>query len=211
MRLLPNTTMHPRSGYPSGARSAVRGALGHIINHPAPAVSLSAFRGPQHTLEVMGAKASGPRGEQSFRVRQFAEAVTRYLEPKDYLGEIIACRNVFLQRSPKTGAPLFRYMNDPRHVELVKDPERMVEEIEMYGSTQVDCDEIACLAATMCMCLGREVELVALGFTPGSLSHVAVRVKEPKSGTWIFIDPVAGPKERDAAKRAREVRFWSVD
>jgi hypothetical protein len=211
MRLLPTTATYPRAGVHPSARAGVRAAFGGVINQPAPPVAMSSFRGPRHTLEVMADKASGPRGEQSFRVRQFTEAVVRQLEPKDYLGEILACRNVFLQRSPQSGAPLFRYMNDPRHVELVKDPERMVEEIEMFGSTQVDCDEIACLAATMCMCLGREVELVALGFSPGSLSHVACRVKEPKSGRWIFIDPVAGPKERDAAQRAQEIRYWSVD
>lgn len=207
MRLVGNTAMHPRGA------TALRGlaALGHIINQPAPPHAISGFRGPRHTLEVMTQKASGPRGEQSIRVRQFTEAVVRGVEPKDYLGEILAVRNVFLQRSPRTGHPLFRYTNDPRHVELVKDPERLVEEVEAYGSTLADCDEIACLAGTMGLCLGREVEWVALGFKPGALSHVAVRIKEPKSGQWVFVDPVAGPKEQDAARRAQNIHFWSVD
>lgn len=170
-----------------------------------------AFRGPRHTLEAMEEKALGPRGERSYPVRQFTEEVTRYLQPKDYLGEILAIRNVFVQRNPRTGAPLFRYMNDPRHVELLKDPERIVTEIDTYGSTLVDCDDITCFAGTMALQLGREVEWVALGFAPGSLSHVALRVKEPKSGKWVFVDPVAGPREREAAERAVNVRYWSLD
>lgn len=207
MRLLGNTAVRPRGETPRGGR----GAFGHIINMARPPAAISGFRGPRHTLEVMTQKASGLRGEQSIRVRQFTEAVVRGVEPKDYLGEMLAVRNVFLQRSPRTGHPLFRYTNDPRHVELVKDPERLVEEVETYGSTLADCDEIACLAGTMLMCLGREVEWVALGFQPGSLSHVAVRAREPKSGQWVFVDPVAGPKEQDAARRAKNIHFWSVD
>jgi hypothetical protein len=204
MRFLPH--MAQRLPNPLGARTP-----GHVIGAAAPPQRLTPFGGPRHTLEVMTEKAQGLRGEQSIRVRQFTEAVVRGVEPKDYLGEILAVRHVFLQRSPRTGAPLFRYTNDPRHVELVKDPERLVEEVEVFGSTLADCDEIACLAGTMALCLGREVEWVALGFRPGSLSHVAVRVREPKSGQWIFLDAVAGPNERQAAQRAQNVQFWSVD
>jgi hypothetical protein len=159
----------------------------------------------------MQEKALGPRGEQSFLVRQFTEEVVRYLEPKDYLGEIVAVRNVFVQRNPQSGVPLFRYMNDPRHVELLKDPQRMVEEVMAYGSSQADCDEITCLAGAMALQLGREVEWVALGFAPGSLSHVGLRVREPKSNQWIWLDAVAGPREREAAKRAQNIKFWSID
>lgn len=178
---------------------------------PTPPARIVPFRGPDHTLERMEVAALGPRGEQSVKVRQFTEAVTRHLEPKDYLGEILAVRNVFLQRSPVTGAPLFRYLNDPRHVELIKDPERLVAEVEAYGSTQADCDELTCLAGAMALCLGREVEWVAMGFQPGSLTHVACRVREPKSGRWIFVDAVAGPREREAMTRAKNKKFWSID
>jgi hypothetical protein len=197
--------------YPLAYRHARAPAgIGQLFGDNPPA-KVTAFQGPKHTLEVMASKALGPRGEQSVPVRQFTEWVVRHLEPKDYLGEIIAIRNVFLQRSPFNGAPLFRYMNDPRHVELLKDPERMVTEINLYGSTIADCDELTLLAGTMGLQLGREVEWVALGFFPDSLSHVGVRVREPKSGQWIWLDAVAGPREREAAQRAKNVAFWSLD
>lgn len=194
------------------ARAQPWQGMGALFNaQPPPPTRLTPFTGPAHTLRVMEDKALGARGEQSFLVRQFAEEVTRHVEPKDYLGEIIAVRNVFLQRSPMTGAPLFRYTNDPRHVELLKDPERMVTELKYYGSTLVDCDEITLLAGTMCLTLGREVEWVALGFMPRQLSHVGTRVREPKSNRWIWLDAVAGPREREAAATAKNVAFWSLD
>ncbi len=186
------------------------GGLGHYFADR-PRSSVTPFEGPRHTLQVMERVALGERGEQSFLVRQFTEFVIKGLWPKDYLSEIIAIRNVFLQPSPWTGRPLIRYTNDPRHVELVKDPERLVTEINESGSTIADCDEIACLAGTMALTLGREVEWVALGFAPNSLSHVGVRVMEPKSHEWIWLDAVAGPREREAATRAQTVAFWSLD
>ena len=177
-----------------------------------PPTQLSAFRGPEDTLRAMAEAALGPRGEKSMAVRGFTEMMLRDVWPKDYLGEIIAIRNTFVQMSPfRHGSPMFRYTNDPRHVELVKDPERLVDEIREYGSTLLDCDESACMAGTMCLLVGREVEFVALGFSPGELSHVGVRAKEPKTGQWIWLDGVAGPREREAAGRAKEILTWSLD
>lgn len=178
--------------------------------------NIQPFRGPHDTLAAMARMAHGPRGEQSHRVRQFGEMITRHIQPKDYLGEILAVRNVFLQPSPFVkltgpGTRLFRYQNDPRHVEWIKDPQRLVEEIDQFGSTTLDCDEIALLGATIQLQQGREAEFVALGFAPRALTHVGYRVKEPKTGTWIWVDPVAGPREREAAATAVEVLPWSLD
>lgn len=106
---------------------------------------------------------------------------------------------------------MFRYLNDPRHVEFVKDPQRMVTEIMQQGTTAVDCDEQALMLATMAMQLGRRPQFVALGFTPNSLTHVACRVQEPKSNEWIWMDGVAGPREREAAMRAKQILVWDLD
>lgn len=105
-----------------------------------PQAVVRAFRGPRDTLAKMAEHALGDYGERSMLVRQFTEWVTRQVWPKHYLGEILAIRNVFVQPSPWVPhAPLFKYTNDPRHVELVKTPERMVREIRESGQTVVDC------------------------------------------------------------------------
>lgn len=106
---------------------------------------------------------------------------------------------------------MFRYLNDPRHVEFVKDPQRMVEEIMLNGTTAVDCDEQALMVATMAMQIGRRPQFVALGFAPNTLTHVACRVQEPKSNEWIWMDSVAGPREREAAEKAKQILVWDLD
>lgn len=184
-----------------------------VLGHPVgiapgvPRVTYRPFSGAEDTLESMRSMILGKKGEHSVIVRQFTEAVLRDVEPKDYQGEILAIRNLFLSDSPwRPGAALFRYMNDPRHVEWVKTPERLVREIIATGSTVLDCDEATALAATMALQVGREAELVALGYDD-QLSHVGVRVREPKRHKWLWLDSVAGPRERHAIASARHKVF----
>ncbi len=176
----------------------------HRIEGPTPPVRLSRFTGSPDTLNKMRQQAWGPRGEQSMRVRAVTEDVVSGVRPKDYLSEILAVRNY--------GMTHLRYLNDPLHVELIKDPERIVDEILQNGLALVDCDEIAELTATMLMQLGRVAEFVVVGFgAPGEYSHVFTRVKEPKSGQWIVCDPVAGSDERTMLERVTTYEIWSLD
>jgi hypothetical protein len=169
------------------------------------------YTGPRNTLDKMAEDALGPNGEQSFEVRRFAEWVVGQLWSKDYLSELLAIRNVFVQPSPvMPWVPMFRFTGDPVHVEFLRTPARMIRDVMANGTVTADCDETTCLAAAMCLTIGREVELVAMGFAPRSLSHVAVRVREPKSRQWILLDGVAGPREREAAGKAVELMFKSL-
>jgi len=177
-----------------------------------PVAKVTPFEGPRATLEMMAAHVLGARGEQDMVVRSFTTFIVRQVAPKDYLGEILAVRNAFVQPSPwLPGVPLFRYLNDPRHVETVMDPRRLVDEIIAHGTTLCDCDDSAMMAATMLCQLGRNCQLVALGFKPDSLSHVGVRAQEPKSNRWIWMDGVAGPREAEAANKAVELMVLSLD
>ncbi len=188
------------------------GPYSSLLGTPAT-TTIAPFRGPATTLDQMEKFALGIHGERSMLVRSFLEWFLRHVQPKDYLGEILAIRNIFVQPSPmlKNGSPLFRYTNDPRHLELVKSPERIIREVMEHGSCLMDCDEASTLAATFCLQCGRKVELVALGFAPNVLSHVGVRAEEPKSNKWIWIDSVAGPREREAAQRAKAMMVRSLD
>lgn len=177
-----------------------------------PQATVKPYRGPRATLEKMAEHILGDHGERSMLVRQFTEWVVRGVRGKDYLGQILAVRNCLVAPSPwLPGVPLFNYANDPRHVELIKTPDKMVREILEHGAAVVDCDEVTCMGATMLCQIGREVELVAMGFAPGALSHVAFRCKEPKSERWILCDGVAGPREKEAAGKAKELMVYSLD
>lgn len=174
-------------------------ALGQV-----PPYLLTRFRGSPDTLRKMREHALGDRGERSLEVRMLTEAVTRQLRPKDYLSEILAVRNFCTTH--------VRYMNDPLHVELIKDPQRLVEEIDAFGRTVADCDEIAQLIATMLLTTGRDAQFVVCGFdAPGDYSHVFARVREPKSGEWIVVDPVAGQDEAGMLQKITTAEAWSLD
>jgi len=169
-----------------------------------PPHTLAGFSGHPDTLAAMVQVAHGPRGEQSMLVRSMLEEVVRSVQPKDYLGEILAVRYWVTER--------VRYANDPMHVEMVKDPQRLCEEIAARGQAVGDCDDIATLIGTMCLQLGREAEYVVVGFGgAGSYSHVFARVKEPRSGEWIVCDPVAGTDERGMLERVSTYYTVSLD
>lgn len=169
-----------------------------------PVSRLSRFTGSPDTLNKMREHAWGARGEKSPVVREMTESVVSGIREKDYLSEILAVRNFGIQG--------IHYLNDPLHVEYIKDPERMVTEIRANGRTLADCDEIAQLLATMILQIGRVAEFVVVGFgEPGDYTHVFARAKEPKSGQWIVIDPVAGSDERSMLERVTSYEIWSLD
>lgn len=154
-----------------------------------PPYMLSGFTGAPDTLRAMVQAVQGLRGEQSMLVRSVAEHIVRRVQPKDYLGEILAIRYWVTEN--------VRYVNDPLHVEMVKDPERLIEEIRDHGIGIGDCDDLCAIIGCMALQVGRVAEAVVVGFgAPGEFAHVFCRVQEPRSGQWIVCDPVAGTDER---------------
>jgi hypothetical protein len=169
-----------------------------------PPHHLSGFHGHPDTLREMVRAAQGPRGEKSLLVRRMTEQVIRQVQPKDYLGEILAIRYWVTEK--------VRYTNDPLHIELVRDPQALIEEILAHGTVTADCDEIALLIATMCLQIGRVAEFVVVGFgAAGQYSHVFARVQEPRSGAWIVVDSVAGTDERGMLDRVTTFYTTSLD
>jgi hypothetical protein len=174
--------------------------------NPNPPHTLGRFTGARDTIRGMLNAIQGPRGEQSMLVRGVTERVVGDVFPKDYAGEILAiCYWV---------ASHVLYLNDPMHVELLKDPQRMMEEIlgNRDSRTRGDCDDIATLIATMALQCGRESQLVVAGFkNKGQYSHVFVRVFDPKGNDYIVCDPVAGSKVRKMLRNITTYQVWSCD
>lgn len=169
-----------------------------------PPHQIRGFHGPPDTLAEMVKAAQGHRGEKSMVVRSITERVVGQLWPKDYLGEILAI-NAWVSEH-------VQYLNDPMHVELLKDPQRLCEEILSRGYARGDCDDIAVLMATMALQVGRHAQFVVAGFGgPGSFSHVFARVQDPRSKQWIVCDPVAGSNVASMLKRITTYQIWSCD
>lgn len=169
----------------------------------APPTVIRPFNGPADTVNAMIAAIVGPRGEQSTLVRSLKDHIIREVQPKDYLSEILAVRNFVHEK--------VKYSNDALGVEQVTDPERQADQIIKYGKCVEDCDGIATLIGALCRQLGRETEIVIVGFgREGSYSHVFIRCKEPKSGQWIVLDPVAGTDEATMLRRVTTHKIWKL-
>jgi len=178
--------------------------IGSIPELAGRSSQLSGFTGAPDTLRAMVEAAQGLRGEKSMVVRNLVDEIVKDVYPKDYAGEIVAIRN--------WAATYLRYTNDPLHVELIKDPQRLTEEFYQRGVAIADCDEIACFIATGCLQVGRHCQFVAVGFgESGTYSHVFVRVMEPRTNTWVVCDPVAGTDERKMLNRVSTYQIWSLD
>lgn len=84
------------------------------------------------------------------------------------------------------------FLEDPEGVELVRDPTRMLAEIEQRGESGGDCDDVATLAAALGLASGFGVRLVLAGLAPtGPFAHVYAEVREPAGPSWTELDTVA--------------------
>jgi hypothetical protein len=196
----------PQHGFGADFRSLPVGVRTTLAAIPleAPPSSLAPFHGPDDTVGELRRAVTGERGERSVVVYQATENVVRGLQPKDYLSEIIAIRNFVATRT--------RYKNDPYTTEWVSDPQRLIEEISKHGRAVGDCDDIAGLMATMVRQLGREARWVTVGFQAGAPhTHIFTIALEPKSHTWIVLDPVAGVQEPQMLSRVKTHRIWRID
>jgi hypothetical protein len=141
-------------------------------------------------------------------VRLLAEEIVTGLAPKDFLSEILAVYNFTCSH--------LRYANDPRTIELIKRPERIIKEIAAGKTPSVDCDDIATFMAALLLSLGRHVRIVTVAFRKmvykGNVqySHVFLQAQEPRSMKWITLDPVAAEDTDKMLSEVRVIKYWPV-
>lgn len=166
------------------------------------------YRGTDHTVARMIQLAKGPRGERSIKVRRHTEQIVGHIRPKDYCSEAVAIC--------KWWGNAGRYTRDPLHVEMLRDPEQMVDDA-MQGKLAVDCDEFATAIGTGCLCIGSRIQFVTAGFRPRRPgqpkvhTHVFVRAQDPRTKVWWVLDPVAGRRTASMLKRIKQYTIFEVD
>ena len=167
---------------------------------------LGEFRGAPHTVELM--KRYAVESQRDSAVRAFAESIVAGLQSKDYLSEILAVYYAVVRRT--------RYANDPRSVELVKKPGWVVRQILAGQVPSLDCDDLVTLQAALLLSLGREVRAVTAAFGDSffggerQYSHVYMQVREPRSRSWITLDPVAAEETGTMLGRVRALKIWPI-
>jgi len=145
------------------------------------------FRGAPQTVALIKQYALDAQSHPS--VRLLAEGIVGGLGPKDCVSEIAAIYYYVIGHT--------RYANDPRTVELVRRPERIIAEINAGKVPSLDCDDLVVLEAALLLSLGREVRVITIAFDKAKYkgqiqySHVYLQAKEPRTSKWIVLDPVA--------------------
>jgi hypothetical protein len=165
------------------------------------------YRGTDHTVQAMISLARGDRGEKSIKVRRHAEQIIGGVRPKDYASEGIACARWWGNAG--------RYTRDPVHVEMLRDPERLVDDA-LAGKLAMDCDEFGVAIGTSCLVLGLPIQFVTVGFSPRLPgqpkihTHVFVRAQDPRTKIWWVLDPVAGRRTGQMLSRVRQFSVFDV-
>lgn len=176
------------------------------------------YQGTPHTVAKMIELCLGPRGEKSLLVRRHAEQVIGNVRPKDYSSEVIAIYHWWTRAG--------RYTRDPVHVELLKDPQRMVEDADQ-GRLVCDCDELALAIASDCLVIGARARFLTVSFKPGRrprwlphsrligdgggpYTHVFAQAQDPRTKIWWTLDPVAGRRVARMQNRVQQVRIYPI-
>lgn len=164
------------------------------------------YRGAPQTVAVI--KEAAVQAQTKPVVRALVEEITRYLPSKDTVSEAVAFYNLVLDKT--------RYMRDPRNVELVKAPWIVIEQIMSGQTPSLDCDDISALLCAMLATSGAQCRVATVAFQRmfykgvQQYSHVYAQVREPRTGVWITLDPVAGNKTQEMQNRTVAVKYWPV-
>jgi len=171
-------------------------------------VQLAGFRGAPQTVALICRYALDAQKQRPPLARLFAESIVSGLYPKAYLCEMNAVNNFVLAHT--------RYMNDPRTVELVKRPERILRDVIAGRRPSIDCDDYVCLLAALFLAMGRRVRVVTVAFARMTFqgnqqySHVFLQAQEPYSKRWVVYDPVAAEDTEEMLRNVKAIKYWPI-
>lgn len=164
------------------------------------------YRGAPQTVAVI--KRAAVDAQKHPNVRLLAEEVTKHLPSKDTTSEALAFYHLVLDRT--------RYMRDPRNVEYVRAPWVIVDQIMAGHTPGADCDDLTALICGLAAITGAECRAVTVAFRNmfykgrRQYSHVFAQIREPRTGAWITLDPVAGDKTQEMKGRVVAAKFWPI-
>jgi len=158
------------------------------------------------TLDVVVGVMRSKAIEARKSLRPLAEKIVAGIESGSYNDEISAIYRWVGQN--------IKYRQDIKDVEYVRAPMRLLE------SGQGDCDDVACLLASLCMALGHECRFIVVGFEDANPSHVFCQVAIRGASTdgggsrgvkdWVTLDPVADENTAQMHSRVRFAKTYRI-
>ena len=114
-------------------------------------------------------------------VLTFARSLIRDIQTNNYRREHFnRIANIVLEKTV--------YVADPRGVEYVRSPVRMIMDINKQGYAQGDCDDCVLLANSLYNALGFDTRVVAVTLKGSDYpNHVLSQIKF--AGAWVWFDP----------------------
>lgn len=195
-------------GSVSGSEGAMYGGGERMFWLPDEApTSRVAYGGAPQTIRLMG-RAALEDGSH-FETRKLVEMICEHLDSKDYGSEYQALYYFILQRT--------RYMRDPRRTELVRAPYVVSKQIAAGHRPSLDCDDMSTWLCAALLAVGGQPELVTVAFAnlfymgQRQYSHVFVRVKEPRSGKYVILDPVAAERTPEMLRKVVAAATWPIE
>lgn len=126
--------------------------------------------GTRATLNIMGKVIKEYKKHP--RIRELALSLVSNLSGKNYKGEVKAIHDFVFDN--------IRYVRDIRGVETIQTPPQTLR----IG--QGDCDDHSVLVATLLESIGHRTRLVAVGFRPGTYSHVFTQTRV--GNKWVAVE-----------------------
>jgi transglutaminase-like putative cysteine protease len=167
-----------------------------------PPFTTQPYRGTANTVDNMVRLAMGPRGGASPELRLFLEDLIRRVRPRDKLSLMATVYTWFMAR--------YHYVWDPVDNEYVKDPMRVLEEVQEHGIFVGDCDDAATFLTACLRCLGIPARPMRVGFkappngrSEGPYTHVLCVAKDQYKRT-VVLDPVAHHRTQSMLGRIKQ-------
>lgn len=164
------------------------------------------YRGAPQTVAVI--KDSALDSQRHYEIRELAESIAGSLPSKDYLSEALAIYYFVLANT--------RYMRDPRTVELVRSPFVTARTLRAGQVPSLDCDDMTALICGLLLATGSQCRIVTVAFKDmfykgkRQYSHVFAQAREPTTGRWITLDPVAADHTKSMIRRVKAAKMWPV-
>lgn len=107
-------------------------------------------------------------------------------------------------------------MRDPRNVELVRAPWIVADDILAGHTPGLDCDDMTAFLCALAATSGAECRAATVAFRDmffrreRQFSHIFAQIKEPRTGAWLTVDPVAAERTSQMQKRTVAARYWPI-
>jgi transglutaminase-like putative cysteine protease len=164
------------------------------------------YRGAPTTVAAI--RQAALSAQNSYVVRELAEEICEKVKARDYVSEPLA---IFYFVCAKT-----RYTRDPRTTELVRTPELIASQLRDGARPMLDCDDMAALICALCLAVGCPARVVTVAFRDmfyagqRQYEHVFAQALDPKTQTWIVLDPVAGKRAKEMLRNTKAAKIWNV-